>query len=98
MKRNKVTVGDCFLVGISIGAAGMVGLTGIVLCIFIVPIPLGLALLVLAGKIPQRAIKRITDKADAAQAEQVRLQEEAANKQALMDVIAVPEEDLPWLL
>lgn len=98
MRSNKVKFGDYFLLGMSIGWAGIVGVTGIMLCLFIVPIPLGLALLVLAGKIPQKAIRRIADKVDAQEDELRTKAEEEANRQALLDVIAVPEEELPWLI
>ena len=106
---KKPNVWDWFVLGIDIVIAGLLGVIGLLLCILIIPAPVGVGLIVLGMRIPQGRLKKIFRKVDAIakQQEQEEARQrkadskrkaEARNQEALDNVTAVPDEELPWLI
>lgn len=94
--------GDYLLAGAATCFAGFIGVVGLALCATVIGFPVGIPLLMLAGKIGASAWKRIFKKSDLRN-EFVNYQRDQEarhrkNQEDLDNVTAVPDEELPWMI
>jgi hypothetical protein len=91
-KQVRITFAEGFKIGVAVAVGGMMALLGIVLCLLLFTWPLGLALLLAAGKLIQKTFDKVFKRID-------RDMEHLNNDQLLRATIVTEEgDDLPWLI
>jgi uncharacterized membrane protein len=88
-KSVRITFAEGFQIGLVITVGGLMALTGVLLCILLFTWPLGMMLIVAAGKMMQKTFDRIFKRVD----RDLAIHD---NEVSLHATITMEEDDLPW--